>query len=342
MADNSSETKATGTGEPPRSRSRRTVVLAVIAVLAVAATVFADDGGNVRLARCLLTGDGFGTTVIDGKSFEADYFGHRYEGNVDNLIDIQIRLYGAYERPVLFAMRDVLAERRPDGDGVAVDVGANVGTHTLFLANHAETVHAFEPWPTVLKRLVATIEGNELKNVVVHPVGLAAEQGSLPFHVPPGFNLGWGSFSDTYAGQNYESDVIQLPLVRGDDYLIDKQVERIDVVKIDIEGYERPALEGMSKVLERDRPAVFFELNVLNDEGFHDEAQMRATFPEGYVFFEVATPPEFAWRLPGDRIVMCGHEAGEYRFVPFDHTYGVDGRNVVAMPGDLADKVTGE
>lgn len=327
------------TPEERKPRSKRPIILAVVALVAVGATLANDTPGLVKLARCLGTGEGFGYAVMDGSPFQRDYFGYQYSGTVDNLIDIQVYLYGAYEKPVLFAMRDVLKAKRPDG-GVAVDVGANVGTHTLFLSRHAQTVHAIEPWPTILGRLEKTLADNKVANVVVHPVGFAAETGSMPFSVPPGFNQGWGSFSNTYAGDHYAGgETIDLPLVVADDYLAERGVSRVDLIKIDIEGFEKPALHGFSKALVRDRPAVFFELNVSNEEGFKSKADFDSTFPENYRFFEVTTDEEFVWRFPGKRLVMCGHEVGRYEFVPFDMNFADDGRNLAAVPAEIAERM---
>lgn len=327
------------TEKQPTSRTR-IYALAAAAVTAWTVLIASDPGGFVVMARCAV-GDGFGYIERDGRPFTVDYFGHEYSGTLDNWIDMRVYLFGAYEKPVLFAMRDVLAATNPNGDGVVIDVGANVGTHTLFLVNHAQTVHAIEPWPPVLKQLSRTLEENDVQNAVLHPVGFAAEPGEMAYHVPPGYNRGWGSFSDSFSEVKYDGGegVMQLPLVVGDNYLASKGASHVDTIKIDIEGYEKPALQGLAQVMKRDRPTVFFELNVSNAEGFHSRDELLQTFPKNYRFFEVTTSPELEWRFGENKHIFCGYESGNYQLSPFDFDMERDSRNLAAMPAEVAEQM---
>lgn len=312
-------------------------ILALVGLVALVAT----DHGELRvLAQCIALGEGRRIVDADVKQFETEYFGYKYKGQTDNVVDWYVHAFGAWERPELQAMQEILAVANPEGDGVAVDVGANVGTHSLFLSRHAKTVHSVEPWPTVLVRLENVVRENAIENIVIHPVGVASEPGTMPFNVPPDFNLGMGSFSKSLAeDRDFDGKVLDLPLVVADDYFSEKGVEHIDLIKIDIEGFEKPALQGFRKMLDRDRPLVFMELNVKNEEGFHSEQELRETFPLNYSFFEIHHPPQFDFRLPGGTLLTCGNEDGEYSLEPFGMTFDRDSRNLVAVPDDLVPKL---
>ena len=65
--------------------------------------------------------------------FTIDSYGFKYVGRSDNVIDVHMLRYGAYEKPVLFFMRDVMQSR--DSPGIFVDVGANTGQHSLFMSS---------------------------------------------------------------------------------------------------------------------------------------------------------------------------------------------------------------
>ena len=67
--------------------------------------------------------------------FVKDFFGFTYKGNLNNSIEANIYFYGAFEKPLLFFLRDVLAmvsEETPKP--IFMDIGANVGQHSLYLS----------------------------------------------------------------------------------------------------------------------------------------------------------------------------------------------------------------
>ena len=145
-------------------------------------------------------------------AFSTDFFGLRYEGHSREQLDRHVLLYGAWEKPVLFFLRDAaqaIAARTDRGGAPVhfVDVGANTGQHSLFMAQHVDRVHAIEPWQRVLERLRHHIALNELENIEIHPVGLGAEPAELPFFEPPESNLGIGSFVDGFAVANRPSQL---------------------------------------------------------------------------------------------------------------------------------------
>ncbi|MBM3950929.1 MAG: FkbM family methyltransferase [Rhodospirillales bacterium] len=187
--------------------------------------------------------------------FECDYASLRYQGDLSGYIDWMVYFYGVYEPGVLAFLRDVATVA---GSGaVFVDVGANVGTHTLGLARRVSRLHAFEPWPTAFSALRRNVEINALDNVVLHPYGLGDANAQLTFHVPITANRGTGGFvPNVNANRPGET----LPVRRGDEVFADV-VERVDLVKIDTEGYELKALAGMRASLASFRPVVVVEVS---------------------------------------------------------------------------------
>ena len=263
--------------------------------------------------------------------FEADIEGYVYAGVSGNYIDDRILALGLYERPELELLRDLLVAHR-GSEGVVLDVGANVGQHTLYLARHAAQVHAVEPFPPVLERLDALVERNGLRHVTVHRVGFSNRAGSLPFFAPPAQNLGTGSFDPAFRRANTPDR--ELPLVVGDDWLAEHGVGRVDLVKVDVEGTERLVLEGLRRTLERDRPTVMFELNPAPGS-FRDAAQVERTFPEAYRFFELADSQLYWVHLPRGTYFYGPRLEGGGRLVPFTGRCAKQ-RNVVAVPEERA------
>jgi len=178
--------------------------------------------------------------------FRVSLNGLTYEGNTNNYIDKNIFQYGAFEKPVLFFLADVMTSAYSD-QGVFLDIGANAGQHSIFMSRHAREIHAFEPWEPVLRWLRRHIEINRLKNIVVHPFGLGNENSIQPFYRPDN-NPSMGSFVNEFAAANSE--------VREK-----ASVPSVALIKMDIEGYEKLALKGLGRTLGKYRPIIEFELS---------------------------------------------------------------------------------
>lgn len=141
-------------------------------------------------------------------------------------------------------------------DGVFLDVGANIGLHTLALARHLEpgggTVLAFEPHPVNYQALLDNIDRNALNNVIVENLGLADCADVLRGASP----AGPGNWSLATEGEC----TFEVRLERLDDYLGQHPLPRLDAVKIDVEGAEVRALRGARATIERFRPLIVFEV----------------------------------------------------------------------------------
>jgi FkbM family methyltransferase len=141
-------------------------------------------------------------------------------------------------------------------DGVFLDVGANVGIHTLAIARHLApgggAVVAFEPHPVNHRILVHNVRQNRLRHVVAEHLGLAEATAIL---TGTASSVG-GNWSLASQGE-YRFEV---RLVRLDDYLQDHPLPRLDLMKIDVEGAEVRVLHGAQKTIERFRPLIVFEV----------------------------------------------------------------------------------
>jgi FkbM family methyltransferase len=230
--------------------------------------------------------------------FVVDFYGHRYRGNTENLIDSYIYSFGAFEKGELYFIRDVLVALK--ADSVFIDVGANTGQHSVFASTYAKQVHAFEPFPPVLSRLEALVDENNISNIVVHPVGLGDAEAELPFFSPPTTNLGTGSFVSGFKEDNTDEH-LKLRIVSGDGYFPHAKISRVDLMKIDIEGYEKAALAGLQRTLQQHRPIVVMEISIDPPLPglFKSLQELKTMFPENYEFFALEELDYFsgAYRL---------------------------------------------
>jgi FkbM family methyltransferase len=243
------------------------------------------------------------------EAFEIPAFGCRYRGRLDSYIDREVYYFGAYEAGVLRLLA-LLARQRPAP--VFVDVGANVGQHSMFAAQHFVSVHAFEPYPPLLEVLNDHIQGNGLRHVDVHPVGLADVDGEAEYAAPADRRSGYGGFDNP--DPNLQR--LRLPLRRGDTYLVG-QVGRVDVIKIDVEGSERRVVEGLSGILERDRPALVMEFWPMAWP-----AGILSMLPDGYRVWSLKEQSS-RWLIFGANELSVTTAAS-----------GGDGSTVLALPSD--------
>lgn len=146
---------------------------------------------------------------------------------------------------------------------VAIDIGANVGWHTLLVAMKVGgkgQVLAFEPNPSVRHVLVRHIGLNRLSQVCVLPYALTDEDGTVKFVGPRADDPGSG---DGFIVRNPGNggSVIEVKARTLDGLLPILDLERLDFVKMDIEGFAYRALVGMRVAIGKFRPVIALEFN---------------------------------------------------------------------------------
>ena len=140
-------------------------------------------------------------------------------------------------------------------DSVAVDVGANLGIHTLALSDCVlrGTVFSFEPRLSVYAKLIDNLNENGIMNVVASDKALGDSIGESHLHVDENdFNVGKARMGDQ---GNQVVDVTTL-----DDALKDSP-STVSLIKIDTEGYELQVLRGAACVLADHRPVLVCEFS---------------------------------------------------------------------------------
>jgi len=126
---------------------------------------------------------------------------------------------------------------------VFVDIGANVGSYSIFVGSHLKgdaTLFALEPHPRTYQKLVFNLQANGLPTTNVLNCGAGTKVESRELWSDGGSNIGHTSMlKEGTANAKVSVDVKVFPLV---DLLKEQGVESIDILKIDIEGFEDRAL----------------------------------------------------------------------------------------------------
>lgn len=170
----------------------------------------------------------------------------------DASVSVQIRHDGHYE-PYLSAVLDGLLGT---GD-VFVDVGANVGYHTVRAARSVGDggrVLAVEANPENARLLALTVAANDFEHVDVLPIALGDRAGSVHFGSHIGSNGGFAAGGLEALSSGRGTMVPSIPLD-------DLRLDRLDVMKIDVEGAESIVIAGALDTIARLRPAIVMEFS---------------------------------------------------------------------------------
>jgi FkbM family methyltransferase len=159
------------------------------------------------------------------------------------------RAFKAYtDRPERALLRKILSQ-----GAVVVDVGANIGIYTEFLSRcigPTGLVHSFEPSPDNFKRLSAATR--DLSNIRLTQAAVGERSGECKLYVSDKLNVDHRA----YQADDHSRRAVSIEMVALDDYF--QPGQRVDLIKMDIQGYELHALRGAQRVL-RENP----DLNLL-------------------------------------------------------------------------------
>ena len=172
-------------------------------------------------------------------------------------IQQQVYFLGDYEKQEI----DFLYRNLQKGD-VFVDVGANIGLFTLNaskLVGNSGKVYAFEAFKPSFNKLKYHIDSNQINNTLVEHCAIVDQEKMIEilYHKDEQ-NFGMAS--------SYLQEFSNKELVKGislDDYVEDKTIQNIKLIKIDIEGGEYDALQGMKQILKNQKPKVLIEVNTI-------------------------------------------------------------------------------
>jgi len=201
--------------------------------------------------------------------------GIRYELDLGETIEAAIYL-GQYEKDVSRALDHFCFE-----GAVVLDIGANIGAHTLPLAKKAGksgAVHAFEPTGYAFTKLK--------RNVSLNPFNVSLYQVALSDRNEDSIEQELKSSWPTEGKGSKVSEVVRLK--RLDDWCEENRVNGVHLIKLDVDGAEGEILKGAQGVLAGSHPVVVMEVG---DYHFHDASKNPVLILQnlGYHFYDIKT-----------------------------------------------------
>jgi FkbM family methyltransferase len=180
------------------------------------------------------------------------------QGTDDVIIERSVYYTGTYEKGTLHVIGLLLQP-----GSVFIDAGANIGLMSLYAASKVGKqgkVFAFEPFPKIYDRLLANIKLNEFNQIQSFPVALGSKAGEGLLYPNTKYNPGASSLIQTNAG----GDGVRVPVDVLDKIVSDNQL--VDVLKIDVEGFELEVLKGAQSLLKRETaPALIVECSAIRE-----------------------------------------------------------------------------
>lgn len=146
---------------------------------------------------------------------------------------------------------------------VVFDIGANIGYFTMLfskLCGKCGEVHSFEPIPATFHKLLYSVES--FGNVRTINKAVGDYIGLVDMH----YNPNESEKASLIKPMNFEFEKVQVPLISLDTYFKKNDLECLDFVKCDVEGFEFNALKGFEKTLMKYKPKLSIEVTITGNE----------------------------------------------------------------------------
>jgi FkbM family methyltransferase len=167
----------------------------------------------------------------------------------NNSIGQQILALKQYEKANTNFLKKIIKK-----DWVCIDIGANIGYYTCLLAKMCPLgkIYAFEPSDIDFSLLSLNIYLNNFKNVHLNNLAIGNKNGFNNFNIT--IDSGLSSLKDTKRGKVDKVKKVKIQTL--DSYVLENQIDRVDFIKIDVEGAEMLILKGSRYCLEKLKPNI--------------------------------------------------------------------------------------
>jgi len=188
-------------------------------------------------------------TVGQGQKFRIQSYGHAIEN--------RLYWYGKFgHEPESFLPWLKAASKAQ----VVLDIGSNTGLYSLGAGakNPAAKIFAFEPLPRVANLTRKNAQLNPNFNIQVQQNAVCDQGGVVTLHDPGGDQPASASLKSDFL--DCDQETIKVDGIRIDDFVSNQQLERVDLIKLDVEGVEEIALSGMQQTIQKFKPTLFIEV----------------------------------------------------------------------------------
>ena len=186
-------------------------------------------------------------------------------------IGADISIVGMYEKEALDGLKDCIFNKIDTQKSVCLDVGANIGNHTLYFAQFFNQVYSIEPHPEIFELLKFNVR--KYNNVKVFQFGLSNKNDEMIIATDQDTSYGSSSLRNkVHSKFEKDADDFNVQVKKFDDFFNQINEENnISFIKLDVENHELQALQGMKKTLKQNSPIICFEQHENQFDNFGKE-----------------------------------------------------------------------
>jgi len=237
-----------------------------------------------------------------------------FKSSIVNLIKVLIRK-NSFEPKMVKLFQTLINDY-----DLVTDIGANIGCTSILFGELAEQVISFEPSTTTYNLLQKNIKQSGLENIILFNYALGSSNAFSEITYSPDNRSGGFISNQTKISSGHVTEKIEIKKL--DDIIDDLNIQKIDFIKIDVEGFEKEVIEGARSTIERFRPIIVLELNhwCLN-------AFQRITIPDFFDYLQSVFPILYA--VEGDSYADIYNESDRYKIM-YNHIINFKFSNIVA------------
>jgi FkbM family methyltransferase len=167
-------------------------------------------------------------------------------------VDYEIFAEKNFEPGILKLIRKSLEEKK---DCVFIDVGANIGQHSMYASHFAKKVYSFEPIKKIYNQFFESVFENDFLNISIWNYALGNKKEILPIYSNE-INVGASSLLVSDGGRKLLQNI---KVEKLDDIYEKMGIEKTDFMKIDVEGFEWNVLQGAENFIKKFKPKILLE-----------------------------------------------------------------------------------
>lgn len=191
--------------------------------------------------------------LLNGNSVIRDVQGSRMTLQLKSGgIHADLFMYGYREPEATRVMKEIM-----EPDWTVIDIGANIGYYALMEARNCKKVYAIEPGTDNYPVLLDNININSYNNIIPYRTAIGDHNGTIKFSLNPAAP-NWNRV--TVNGSN-NSNVIEVPVRKLDSLWEDQGRPIVDLLRMDVEGYELKILRGATEMIGACKPSMFLEVH---------------------------------------------------------------------------------